>query len=81
MKSQISAFFFQPDGATEMSPAPTDVTVKVGTAASSPTFTLTPQSNDKGKFASEPADLPEGFRGQLDAKIGGEPVQVSFVIR
>jgi hypothetical protein len=81
VKSQIAAFFYQPDGTTEMSPAPTDVTVKLGTAASSPTLTLTPQPNDKGKFSSEPADLPEGFKGQLDAKINGEAVQVSFSIR
>ncbi len=81
VKSQIAAFFYQPDGTTEMSPAPTDVTVKVGTGASSPTLTLTPQPNEKGKFASEPADLPEGFKGQLEAKVDGQPVQVSFAIR
>jgi hypothetical protein len=81
VKSQIAAFFYQTDGTTEMSPAPTEVTVKVGIAANSPTFTLTPQPSDKGKFASEPADLPEGFRGQLDAKVDGQPVQVAFAIR
>jgi hypothetical protein len=80
-KSQIAAFFYQSDGSTEMSPAPTDVKVKVGTAAGSPTFALTPQPTDKGKFASEPADLPEGFRGQLEATINGESVQVAFAIR
>jgi len=81
VKSEIAAFFYQPDGTSEMSPAPTDVTVKVGTGAASPTLNLTPQPNEKGKFASEPADLPEGFNGQLDAKVDGQPVQVSFAIR
>lgn len=81
VQSQISAYFYQPDGTTEMSPAPTDVKVKVGTSASSPTVALTPQSKDKGKFASEALELPEGFRAQLEATINGEPVQVTFAIR
>ena len=81
MKSQIAAFFYQSDGTTEMSPAPTDVKVKTGSAASSPTLPLTPVPNEKGKFASEPADLPEGFRGQLEANVNGTPVQVPFSIR
>jgi hypothetical protein len=81
VKSQVAAFFYQTDGTTEMSPAPTDVKVKVGTAADGATFSLTPQPSDKGKFASEPADLPDGFRGQLEATIDGQPVQVAFTIR
>jgi len=81
VKSQIAAFFYQTDGTTEMSPAPTDVKVKVGTGTDSPTFTLTAQPNEKGKFASEPADLPEGFNGQLEATVDGQPVQVTFAIR
>jgi hypothetical protein len=81
VKSQIAAFFYQSDGTTEMSPSPTDVTVKVGTGAGSPTLALTPQPSEKGKFASEPADLPDGFRGQLEAKVNGESVQVTFTIR
>jgi hypothetical protein len=81
VKSQIAAYFYQSDGTTEMSPAPTDVKVKVGTAAGSPTLTLSPDPKDKGKFVSEPADVPEGFRGQLEAAISGESVQVPFAIR
>jgi len=81
VKSQIAAYFYQTDGTTEMSPAPTDVKVKVGTGANSPTFALTPLTDEKGKFASEGVDLPEGFQGQLDAKVNGEPVQVTFSIR
>jgi hypothetical protein len=81
VKSQITAFFYQTDGTTEMSPTPTDVKVKVGTGASSPTFALTPQPKETGKFASEPADIPEGFSGQVEATINGESVQVAFTIR
>jgi hypothetical protein len=81
VKSQITAYFYQSDGATEMSPAPTDVKIKVGTAAGSPTFALTPQPKEQGKFASEPADIPEGFRGQLEATINGAPVQLPYAIR
>ncbi len=64
-----------------MSPAPTDVKIKVGTASTSPTLALAPEPKDKGKFAAEAADIPEGFRGQLEATINGEAVQVTFVIR
>jgi len=81
VKSQIAAFFYQSDGTTEMTPAPTDVKVKVGTAANSPALTLTPQPSEKGKFASEPAELPDGFNGQLEATVDGQPVQVTFTIR
>jgi hypothetical protein len=81
VKSEIAACFYQTDGTTEMSPAPTDVKVRVGTASGGPTYALAPQPKDKGRFASEPADLPEGFRGQLEATINGEPVQVAFEIR
>jgi hypothetical protein len=81
VKSEIAAYFYQADGTTEMSPPPTDVKVKVGTGAGSPTFGLAPQPKEKGKFASEPAELPEGFRGQLEATVNGEPVSVGFAIR
>jgi len=77
--NSLGVYFYQPDGTTEMSPAPTDVTVKVGTGSDTPVVTLTPQAN--ASFASAPGHFPHGFRGQLNAKINGEPVETTFVVR
>ena len=62
--TRIVAYFYQPDGTTEMSP-PSDVKVKVGTGEQSPVhfrpgWALPKQS---GKYASEPGTFPDGFRG------------------
>jgi hypothetical protein len=75
----IVVYFYQPDGTTEMNPAPTDVTVKVGTGSDSPVVTLSPRPS--GGFASSPSAYPSGFRGQLNAKIGGDAVETPFMIR
>jgi hypothetical protein len=80
-ESRIAAFFYQPDGTTEMSPAPTDVKVKVGTGEKSPVLNLTPQTKETGKFASEPALLPDGFQGKIEARVQGEPLEATFRIR
>jgi len=75
----LLVYFYQPDGTTEISPAPTDVTVKIGTGSSSAAVVLAPQA--KGGFASAPGHFPSGFRGQLSAKINGEDVETTFVVR
>jgi hypothetical protein len=75
--------FYQPDGTSAMSPAPTDLRVKLGTGSDSPVVPLEPQAKtgDGSGFASPPGFYPSGFRGQLEAKINGEPVEVTFVVR
>ncbi len=81
VKSRIVAYFFQADGTTELNPGPTEVKVKVGTGEKSPVVDLSPQPKESGKYASEPGNLPDGFKGELDAKVNGEAAQVPFVIR
>jgi hypothetical protein len=75
----ISVFFYEPDGTTPLSPVPTEVAVKVGTTADSRTVALRPQS--QGGFTSDPGQYPSGFRGILSAKIDGEAVEATFLIR
>jgi hypothetical protein len=52
----IIVHFYQPDGTTELNPAPTDVTLKVGTASNSPVVTLSPRPS--GGIASSPGSYP-----------------------
>ena len=80
-KTRIVAYFYQPDGTNELSPSPSDVKVKVGTAEKSPVLDLLPSPKESGMFASEPGTFPDGFRGELDAKLSGESVQIPFTIR
>jgi hypothetical protein len=80
----ILVYFYQPDRTTEMSPAPTDVTVKVGFGPESPAVPLSPRAkgaDSPSGFASTPGPYPSGFRGQLSAKIGGEAVEAPFLFR
>jgi len=81
VKPRIVAYFFQPDGTSELSPGPTEVKVKLGTGEKSPVVDLSPEPKEAGNYASEPGTYPEGFNGQLDAKVNGEAVQASFVLR
>jgi hypothetical protein len=83
-KSQIVAFFYQADGTSPLTPAPSDVIVKVGTGDKSPTVPLSPAgqgSDSTNRFASKPGPYPDGFQGQLEAKLNGQPVQVTFLFR
>ncbi len=75
----ILVHFYQPDGQSEMNPAATDVTVKVGSGSNRSVVTLSPKTS--GGFASSPGSFPSGLRGQLNAKIGGEAVEAQFRIR
>jgi hypothetical protein len=80
-KAQVIAYFYEPDGRTKMSPAPTEVKVKIGTSATGAVVSLAPQPKEAGMFASDPGTYPDGFRGEVTAKIGGESTQISFLIR
>jgi len=80
VKNAIIVYFYQLDGTTPMSPAPTNVTVKVATGDAIPAVTLSTQSSDGG-FVSSPGHFPAGFRGQLSATIDGEDVESPFLIR
>ena len=80
-KSQIVAYFYQSDGATTMSPAPTDVKITLGAAGSGTVVNLAPNSKEPGSFASEPGDYPDELRGQIDFQLDGKPIQASFSFR
>ena len=75
----LVVYFYQKDGTTELSPAPTDVAVKVGSGGDRSSVPLAPQAN--GGFATGPGRFPAGFRGQLTATINGEAVETTFVAR
>ena len=78
-ENRIVVHFYGTDGTTEMSPAPTDVTVKIGGGDAGSIVPLSPQT--QGGFASAPGPFPSAFRGQLNAKLGGEAVNANFMIR
>jgi hypothetical protein len=79
VENTIFVYFYGPDGTTEMNPAPTDVKVKVGAADSDIVVALSPQA--QGGFASAPGPFRSAFRGTLNAMIGGEPIEATFMIR
>jgi hypothetical protein len=80
-KSQIIAYFYQPDGSTVMSPAPTDCKLTLGAESSGTVINLTPRSKDAAEFASEPGNYPDELRGQIDLQIDGKPVHATFSFR
>ena len=81
-KPRIVAYFFQPDGTSEMSPGPTDVKVKIGTGENSKVVDLSKDSKEAAKYATAPSgEIPEGFVGELDANVNGTAAQVPFRIR
>jgi hypothetical protein len=80
-KARILAYFYQPDGTTAMTPAPSDVRVRLGTGDDGSVVALAPEPKEAGLFASEPGAYPEGFRGQIEAKVNGEPIKVQFLFR
>ena len=80
-QARILAYFYQPDGTTVMTPAPTDVKVRVGIDDKSPIVALPAQPGETGLFASEPGAYTEGFRGQIETRVNGEPVKVPFMFR
>ncbi len=83
-KTPFFVFFYQADGSTEMTPPPTDVTVKIGSAEKNTPVSLTPQAkNTEGAipFAAPAANYPDAFRGELSANISGETVVAPFSFR
>ena len=82
--STIIAMFVQPDGTTELSPAPTEVSARLGTDESNKTVALNPSPGEprsSSRFATAQGDYPENPRGVLAAKIGGDSVEVPFSVR
>jgi hypothetical protein len=80
-KTRLLAYFYQPDGSTALTPAPSDVKVHLGAAGSGTDVKLTPQTTPAGLFASEPGQFPDALRGQIDLTLGGESVQAPFMFR
>jgi hypothetical protein len=75
----IAVYFYASDGSTELSPSPSDVSIQIGGDSSGNVVPLT--SAQRGRFTSAPGAYLAAFRGQLKAKIGGEPVEARFAIR
>ena len=80
-QARILVYFYQPDGTTVMTPAPSDVKVRVGIDDKDSVVALAPQPSDAGSFASEPGAYTKGFRGQIETRVNGEPVMVPFIFR
>jgi hypothetical protein len=81
--SRLVAYFYQPDGASAMSPPPSDVTIHLG-AEGGPdvkNVKLSAQTNAAGQFASEPDKYKDELRGRLEAVISGESVTAPFMFR
>jgi hypothetical protein len=81
VKARIEAYFFQSDGTSAMSPAPTDVKVTLGAEGGGTVVNLIPQSEVPGKFASQPGDYLDELRGQIDFQLNGKPAQAKFSFR
>jgi hypothetical protein len=81
VKRRLLAYFYQPDGSTALSPAPTDVKVRLGSPETGLDVKLSPQSEPAGQFASEPGQYPDELRGQLELTVGGESIKADFMFR
>jgi hypothetical protein len=80
-KTRLLAYFYQPDGTSALTPAPSDVKVRLGSAESGKDVKLTAQSAPAGLFASEPGQFRDELRGELELTLGGEPLQTAFMFR
>jgi len=76
-------YFYQADGITAMSPAPSDVVIKLGSSEKNTTITLTPEPGESAGtvFSAPPGQYPEAFRGELSATINGQAVTAPFMFR
>jgi len=79
--ARLFAYFYQPDGSATLSPAPSDVKVRLGGVDHGKDVKLTPQTTPAGLFASEPAQFPVELRGQLELTLGAESLQEQFMFR
>jgi len=64
-----------------MSPTPTDVKLTLGPAGTGTVVSLTPESKEPGKFASETGSYPDELRGQIEFQLDGKPELVTFAFR
>jgi len=80
-QARIMAYFYQPDGTSRMDPAPSEVRVKIGMQEKDSVVALAPQAREAGLYASESGPYPEGLRGELEAKLNGDPVRLPFLFR
>jgi hypothetical protein len=83
---QYTAYFYQEDGTTPMSPPPTEVRLKIGTADKATAVSFEPPAQSEGAapasmFVSKLGSYPDGFQGELEAKIDGAPVTADIMIR
>ena len=74
----IVVSFFQVDGATPMTPAPTEVVLLLGAADKAKSVSLSPDPKEPHRFASAPGPYANGLQGTIHAKIDGEDVRESF---
>jgi hypothetical protein len=80
-KTRLLAYFYAPDGTSVLTPAPSDVKVRLGSADSGKDVKLTSQTAPPGLFASEPGPFPDELRGEIDLTLGGESLQTPFMFR
>jgi hypothetical protein len=74
----IVAVFYQTDGVTPMTPAPTDVVFKIGPPENAKSVALSPDAGDPTRFTSLPGPYLNALQGIVHAKINGEDVEESF---
>ena len=84
--ARILASFYQADGTTPMSPLPTEVSVRLGSAEAGKTIALSPvadasKSKPASQFSSTPSDYPETLRGTVSATVSGEKLEAPFTAR
>jgi hypothetical protein len=75
-KSRVIAYFYQPDAASVLSPAPTDVKVTLGDKV----IALAPQPDQPGEFTSAPGNYAD-LRGQIAFQHDGKPLEAKFSFR
>ncbi len=79
--TSIVASFFGPDGTSALSPAPTDVNVKIGVDGDAKAVPLPADAKNPNRFATAPGQYPEGFQGKIQAKIDGADVETEVSAR
>jgi hypothetical protein len=79
--TSVQAYFYKPDMST-LSPAPTDVLLKLDEAGSKKTVALMPKAGKEPvEFASEPGNFRAGLSGELAATIDGKTITVPITVR
>jgi hypothetical protein len=82
---KIVAVFFNKDGSTPMSPAPTDVVFELEILRSktgqTKTVALEADPTAPNRFVSAAGSFPGGVAGKIRAKIDGQEIECSFSAR